>query len=208
MVLNEQYPYSAPPLPYAYDALEPFLNEETVRLHHNVLMQAYVDKLNATMKDNPDYQDWSLKALLIYADGFPPKLRTSIKNNGGGIYSHENYFDSMGPKHDQIPTGHLAQALQKSFGSYESFKQKMKEMALARFGSGWIWLIFDAYCTLQLISTPNQDVPLPSLFHPLLCLDVWEHAYFLQYKSNRSEYIDNWFRLIDWEKAEQRYACG
>lgn len=206
--MNDHYPFSLKPLPYAYDALEPYISEETLIFHHDKHLKAYVDKLNETLKPYPEFQDWSLKALIVYSDGFPQEIKTAVKNNAGGIYNHELYFDSMGPAKGSVPTGALKTAMDRSFGSYEGWKKQMKQYALSQFGSGWAWTTFDATCKFLVLNSPNQDVPAASILTPLLLVDVWEHAYYLQYQNRRDEYLDNWFQVINWDAVGARYSCG
>ncbi len=206
--MNDHYPFSLKPLPYAYDALEPYISEETLRFHHDKHLKAYVDKLNETLKPYPEFQDWSLKALIVYSDGFPKEIKTDVKNNAGGVYNHELYFDSMGPARGSVPNGSLKAAMDRSFGSYEGWKKQMKESAMSQFGSGWAWTTFDATCKFLVLNSPNQDVPAASILTPLLLVDVWEHAYYLQYQNRRAEYLENWFQVINWDAVSARYSCG
>lgn len=205
--MNQHYPFSLQPLPYGYDALEPQISAETLHFHHDKHLQTYVDNLNKALENAPDLHNCSLEELLTCLDKIPEKIRTAVRNNAGGVYNHQLYFDAMGPAKDEKPCGALGEAIQSTFGSYDEWKKQMREAALAQFGSGWAWLVFDQKCGLHIVKTPNQDTPLCSA-KPILLVDVWEHAYYLQYQNRRAEYIDNWFSIIDWKKADSRYACG
>lgn len=205
---SQYYPFTLKPLPYAYNAMEPYIDTETMHLHHDKHMQAYVDNLNKALASYPDLQAWPLTRLIIETNRLPEAIRTAVRNNGGGVFNHELYFDSMSPRHGQTPGGALAKAINRDFGSYDNFKKQIKDAGLAQFGSGWAWLVFDDSCKLHVVRTPNQDTPLPASLTPLLPLDVWEHAYYLKYHNLRGDYIDNWFNVIDWDAVEARYTCG
>lgn len=201
----EVYPFVVRPLPYEYDALMPVLDEETLHFHHDKHYKTYVDNLNTVLADYPELQKMNLKELLTNLDELPAPARTPIRNNGGGVYNHELYFDLMKGSCGQEPTGVLAEAITRDFGSYRQWKEQMKQAAVSRFGSGWAWLLTDAEGRLSIVQTLNQDVPDLQLYTPLLLVDVWEHAYYLQYQNRRADYVDGWFDLIHWRKAGKRY---
>lgn len=201
----ETYPFVARPLPYEYDALMPVLDEQTLHFHHDKHYQTYVDNLNRVLADYPELQKMSLRQLLTQLDTLPEAARTPIRNNGGGVFNHELYFDSMKSPVGQEPSGALAQAIERDFGSVKEWQEQMKQAALAQFGSGWAWLLADSEGKLSIARTANQDVPDLQAYIPILLVDVWEHAYYLQYQNRRAEYAENWFSLINWRKAEKRY---
>lgn len=201
--MNETYPFVLPPLPYRYRALMPYIDEETMKVHHDTLFQGYITRLNNALKDYPKYQTWTLERLIIENSKLPTSIQTTVYNNAGGTYNHTIYFDAMTPNYHH-PSRFMMQMLERSFGSYDRFVSNMLAQGLSVFGSGWAWLIIDRRGNLEIMTTKNQDTPLPLGVFPLLPLDVWEHAYFLQYKSARNDYINNWFRLINWNYIEER----
>lgn len=201
----ETYPFVVRPLPYEYDALIPVLDEETLHFHHDKHYKTYVDNLNSVLSDYPELQKKSLKELLMGLDQLPSAIRTAVQNNGGGVYNHELYFDSMKSPVGQSPEGKLAEAIDRDFGSYLQWKEAMKQAAVGKFGSGWAFLVTDGSGKLQIIATANQDVPDLKKLTPLFLVDVWEHAYYLQYQNRRADYVEGWFNLIHWKKAERRY---
>lgn len=201
----ETYPFVVRPLPYEYDELMPVLDEETLHYHHDKHYKTYVDNLNSALADYPELQKMSLKELLTNIEFLPINVRVAIRNNGGGVYNHELYFDSMKGVAGQDPVGDLAEAIQRDFGSYKQWKEQMKQAAVSRFGSGWAWLVSDAQATLSIVQTANQDVPDLDVYIPIFLVDVWEHAYYLQYQNRRADYVEGWFELINWRKAARRY---
>ncbi len=201
----ETYPFVVRPLPYAYDALVPVLDQETMIFHHDKHYKTYVDNLNSALSDYPELQGKSLKELLTEIDLLPAPVRTSIRNNGGGVFNHELYFDSMKSPVGQDPTGALAEAIDRDFGSYKQWKEQMKQAAMGQFGSGWAFLVADRDGKLSIVQTANQNVPDLDDYTPILLVDVWEHAYYLQYQNRRADYLEGWFGLINWRKAGMRY---
>ena len=201
----ETYPFVVRPLPYEYDALIPVLDEETLHFHHDKHYKTYVDNLNSVLSDYPELQKKSLKELLMGLDQLPSAIRTAVQNNGGGVYNHELYFDSMKSPVGQSPEGKLAEAIDRDFGSYLQWKEAMKQAAVGKFGSGWAFLVTDGTGKLQIVATANQDVPDLKKLTPLFLVDVWEHAYYLQYQNRRADYVEGWLSLIHWKKAERRY---
>lgn len=202
---NICYPFVKTPLGYEYDALEPFIDEKTMCLHHSRHLQTYIDQLNAILEKNPVLQKRTLKELLLNCCRLPDCVQIPIHNNAGGVYNHRFFFDSMGVpgcKND-APSGCLAEAIHQQFGCFDHFKAEFKKEALSVFGSGYAWLVIDR-CCLKIVKTANQDTPLGSGVCPLLNLDVWEHAYYLKHYNVRAAYIDDWFQVVNWNKVEQR----
>lgn len=181
------------------------LDEETLQFHHDKHYKTYVDNLNNALADYPELHKMSLKELLTNLSGLPKAVQTAIKNNGGGVYNHELYFDSMRGISGQGPVGSLAEAINRDFGSYNAWKEAMKQAAVSKFGSGWAWLLADQDGKLSIMQTANQDVPDLAEYTPIFLVDVWEHAYYLQYQNRRADYVEGWFNLIHWQKAQRRY---
>lgn len=208
--MNEHYPFTLAPLPYAYDALEPYIDSRTVSVHHDRHQAGYVKKLNETLRDFPEFHSWSLEQLILGCAQLPERIRTDVLQNAGGVWSHEFYFDCMtGKPASACPCGALAKAADAAFGSCERLRDVMTQTALSRFGSGWAWLACDGNGRLRVLSTANQDTPLPLGLRPVLCVDVWEHAYYLKYLNLRAEYLGAWWKLVDWQFAGENYdACG
>lgn len=202
---DETYPFVVRPLPYEYDALIPVLDAETLMFHHDKHYKTYVDNLNGALADYPELQQKSLKELLTNLEALPAAVRTAVQNNGGGVYNHELYFDAMKSPVGQEPSGLLEEAIKRDFGSLIQWKELMKQAAVSQFGSGWAWLVTDENGTLSIIQTANQEVPDFNRYIPLFLVDVWEHAYYLQYQNRRADYVEGWFGLINWRKAGKRY---
>lgn len=205
---DETYPFVVKPLPYEYDALMPVLDAETLSFHHDKHYKTYVDNLNNVLADHPELQKMSLKEMLRDLEQLPAAVRIPIRNNGGGVFNHELYFDSMKTPVGQEPSGVLAEAMAQDFGSYVQWKEKMKQAAVSKFGSGWAWLVSDKNGKLSIVQTANQDVPDFEAYYPILLVDVWEHAYYLQYQNRRGDYVEGWFDLINWKKVCRRYEEG
>ena len=199
------YPFVVQPLPYEYDALTPVIDEETMRFHHDKHYKTYVDNLNNILADYPELQKTGLKELLINLENLPAAARTPIQNNGGGVFNHELYFDAMKSPVGQETSGTLEDAIKRDFGSYQQWKEQMKQAAVSKFGSGWAWLLTDKAGKLSIVQTANQDVPDLLEYTPVFLVDVWEHAYYLQYQNRRADYVEGWFDLINWRKAQKRY---
>ncbi len=202
---EETYPFVVRPLPYEYDALVPVLDEETLHFHHDRHYKTYVDNLNAALSDYPELQQLGLSDLLGRIDTLPAAIQTAVRNNGGGVYNHELYFDAMKSPIGQEPSGLLLEAIVRDFGSLKQWKEQMKQAAVGKFGSGWAWLVTDSDGNLSILQTANQDVPDLEKYTPVFLVDVWEHAYYLQYQNRRADYVDGWFSLINWRKAEKRF---
>jgi Fe-Mn family superoxide dismutase len=198
--------YTVPPLPYAYDALEPHIDKRTMQIHHDKHHQAYVDKLNAAL-EGTDLADTPIEELLHNLDAVPEAKRAAVRNNGGGHYNHTMFWESMSPDGGGEPAGELAQAIDSAFGSFTDLKAKMKTAGVNQFGSGWTWLVHDG-TDLAVIGTPNQDTPLSFGQVPLVGIDVWEHAYYLEYQNRRPDYIDAWWNIVDLTRVAERFAAA
>lgn len=194
--------FRLPNLPYAYDALEPVISKAIMELHHQKHHQTYVDKLNAALKDQPDLQNKSLVELLSHLDELPESIRSAVRNQGGGHYNHSLFWQLMSPNGGGEPSGILADDLAKKYGSFSEFTEQFNAAAVGLFGSGWVWLTSE----LEIIASPNQDNPMMlGKAEPLMGLDVWEHAYYLDYQNKRDEYIQNWWKVVNWEFVKGRY---
>ena len=201
--MNEHYPFENPPLPYAYDALEPYIDAKTMHLHHDRHLQTYVNHLNEVLLLHPVLHDKPLTFLLTHPTLLPCGIQIPIKNNAGGVYNHIFYFSGLTPDVDTPVPQPLSAFLTESFGSVEKFKEKFKSAALSVFGSGYAWLIAEPSGRLCIFVTKNQDTPLPAGFFPLLNIDVWEHAYYLKHYNERDAYIDDWFHVANFSQANQ-----
>jgi superoxide dismutase, Fe-Mn family len=199
-------PYEVPPLPYDYAALEPHIDEATMRVHHDKHHQAYVDKVNAAL-DGTDWADRPIEEVVANLPDIPDDKRTAVRNNGGGHVNHNLFWESMSPDGGGAPDGDLAAALESAFGSFDDFKSQMKDAGVNQFGSGWSWLVHDG-SGLAVVSTANQDNPLTDGKTPLLGVDVWEHAYYLKYQNRRPDYIDAWWNTVDWRRVAERFAAA
>lgn len=200
--------YVLPPLPYAYNALEPYIEKEIMELHHKKHQQAYVDGLNAALQKHPELFEQSLVSLLQNLDDVPADIRTAVRNHGGGVENHTFFWHCMKPHGGGKPTGALEAAITATFGSFDAFKEQFEAAAKTRFGSGWAWLVIDKQGKLAIESTANQDTPLSQGFTPILGLDVWEHAYYLQYFNRRMDYVTAWWHVVNWAFAEENYAAA
>jgi Fe-Mn family superoxide dismutase len=196
--------FELPSLPYAYDALEPYIDAQTMEIHHTKHHNGYVSKLNAALEKHPNLAQKPLDELVGNLENVPEDIRTAVRNNGGGHYNHGIFWTVMSPNGGGEPKGALARAISETFGSFSAFKEKFSEAAGNRFGSGWAWLGFKGG-RLAVISMPNQDVPLMEGLTPILGLDVWEHAYYLKYQNRRPEYVSNWWNVVNWEEVARRY---
>jgi Fe-Mn family superoxide dismutase len=196
--------FELPPLPYAYDALEPYIDAQTMEIHYTKHHNGYVTNLNAALEKYSNLAGKSLEDLVGNLNGVPEDIRTAVRNNGGGHYNHSIFWTVMSPNGGGEPKGDLARAISEAFGSFSSFKEKFSSAAATRFGSGWAWLGFKGG-KLTVLSMPNQDVPLMEGLTPVLGLDVWEHAYYLKYQNRRAEYISNWWNVVNWEEVARRF---
>jgi Fe-Mn family superoxide dismutase len=196
--------HEVPPLPYAYNALEPHIDEQTMRIHHDKHHGTYVTNLNAALEKHPQLQQKSAEDLLRGINTVPEEIRTAVRNNGGGHVNHTMFWEIMGPGKGGAPGGSVGDAIKSSFGSFDTFKEQFSKAGLGRFGSGWAWLI-DAGGKLTIESTANQDNPLMEGKKPILGLDVWEHAYYLKYQNRRADYITAWWNAVNWDSVNKRF---
>lgn len=200
---NTQYPFINTPLPYAYDALEPYIDEKTMHLHHDRHLMTYIENLNSILEKTPALQRLSLEQLLRGLPRLPLALQTQIRNNAGGVYNHRFYFEGLG--RPSAPSEELEALLTHSFGSMTDFQAHLKTVALSVFGSGYAWLV-RVHGRLAIITTPNQNTPIERGMTPLLNIDVWEHAYYLKHYNLRADYFDDWWQVINWDVILQRYT--
>jgi superoxide dismutase, Fe-Mn family len=198
--------YSVPPLPYAYDALEPHIDKQTMEIHHDKHHQAYVDKVNAALDGTP-LADAAIEDVLKGLGQVPEAKRTAVKNNGGGHYNHTLFWESMGANGGGEPGGALGEAIASTFGSFADFQAKLKETGVNQFGSGWSWLVLDG-AGLAVVGSANQDNPISEGKTPLLGVDVWEHAYYLSYQNRRPDYLDAWWNVVNWDRVAERFAAA
>jgi len=194
-----------PPLPYAYDALEPYIDARTMEIHYTKHHQAYVNNLNDALKDYPDWQKRSLDEIVCMIDQVPEAIRTTVKNNAGGHFNHSFFWPLMKKNGGGKPKGDLAKAIDKTFGSFDTFQEQFNAAAKKVFGSGWAWLVMDKNGKMVIISEPNQDPVQMQGYKPIIGLDVWEHAYYLKYQNKRPDYISAWWNVINWDQAEKNY---
>ena len=198
--------YQVPPLPYDYDALEPHIDAQTMTLHHDKHHQAYVDKANDALAGGP-FDGKPIEEVIANLGDVPEDKRGAVRNNGGGHLNHSLFWESMSPNGGGAPDGDLGSAIDAAFGSFDAFKEQFEAAGVARFGSGWAWLVVDGGA-LKITSTANQDSPLTDGQTPLLGNDVWEHAYYLKYQNRRPEYLKAWWNVVDWNKVAERYAAA
>lgn len=199
--------HTLPPLPYPYDALEPWIDEQTMRLHHDKHHQAYLDNFIKAVTGTP-FESLPAADVLRRLDEVPENLRTVVRNHGGGHVNHSLFWEIMAPNPASHPEGPLAEKLTTTFGSFEAFKETFTKAALGQFGSGWAWLVVGPDGSLAVTNTPNQDTPLSSGQTPILGLDVWEHAYYLKYQNRRAEYVTNWWNVVNWKKIGELYQAA
>ena len=198
--------YSVPDLPYAYDALEPHIDEATMKVHHDKHHQAYVDKVNAAL-EGTDWADKPIEEVVANLDQLPADKQGPVRNNGGGHYNHSLFWESLSPDGGGAPDGELGAAIDEAFGSFDAFKEQFEANGVGQFGSGWTWLVLDGG-SLKLEKTPNQDSPVLNGQTPLLGNDVWEHAYYLKYQNKRPDYLKAWWNVVNWDKVAERYAAA
>jgi Fe-Mn family superoxide dismutase len=198
--------YQLPPLPYPFDALEPTIDARTMEIHHDKHHGAYVNNLNAAISGHSDLENLSVEELLAKINSVPEEIRTAVRNNGGGHANHSMFWQIMKKGGGGEPTGELADAINSTFGSFDAFKDAFAKAAAGRFGSGWAWLVANSNGTLEVISTANQDSPYMENKTPLMGLDVWEHAYYLNYQNRRPDYISAWWNVVNWDAVASRYA--
>ena len=198
-------PYEVPPLPYDYAALEPHIDEQTMRVHHDKHHQAYVDKVNAAL-EGTDWADKPIEEVVANLGQLPDDKRGPVRNNGGGHYNHSLFWEWLSPDGGGAPDGDLGSAIDDAFGSFSDFQDQLKNAGVNQFGSGWAWLVHDG-SGLAVVSTANQDNPLTDGKTPLFGVDVWEHAYYLKYQNRRPDYIDAWWNTVDWGTVAERYSA-
>jgi Fe-Mn family superoxide dismutase len=200
--------FELPPLPYAEDALEPHIDAKTMGIHHDKHHAGYTNNLNNALAGNSELASKSVSELLADLDSVPEAIRTAVRNNGGGYANHTLFWSTMGPDAGGQPSGELAAAIDSAFGSFEAFKEAFAKAGVTRFGSGWAWLYVDDNGGLAVCSTPNQDTPLMDGNTPVLGLDVWEHAYYLNYQNRRAAYITAWWNVVNWDAVAANYASA
>jgi superoxide dismutase, Fe-Mn family len=198
--------YSVPDLPYAYDALEPHIDEATMRVHHDKHHQAYVDKVNAAL-EGTEWADKPIDEVVKNLGDLPADKQGPVRNNGGGHYNHTLFWESLSPDGGGAPTGDLAAAIDDAFGSFDAFKEQFEAAGVGQFGSGWAWLVLDGD-KVAIVSTPNQNSPLTDGKTPLFGNDVWEHAYYLKYQNKRPDYLKATWNVVNWDKVAERYAAA
>jgi Fe-Mn family superoxide dismutase len=199
--------FTLPPLPYPADALEAAIDKMTMEIHHGRHHKAYLDNLNAALQGHAALESKSIEQLMRDISSVPQDIRQKVINNGGGHANHSMFWEIMGPGAGGEPSGALGQAISSTFGSFDNLKAKVKEAALGRFGSGWAWLVLDGG-KLAIVSTANQDSPLMNNQTPVLGIDVWEHAYYLRYQNKRADYVDAWWKVVNWNNVAKRFAAG
>ena len=200
--------FELPPLPYAEDALEPYVDARTMSIHHDKHHAAYTSNLNKALENHADLSAKGIEAILGNLEALPESIRTAVRNNGGGYANHSLFWQVMGPNCGGEPSGELASEINASFGSFDGFKETFAKAAMTRFGSGWAWLYVDGQGNLAVTSTPNQDTPTMSGGKPILGLDVWEHAYYLNYQNRRGDYISGWWHVVNWDQVAANYAAA
>ncbi len=207
LLFAAEAPFTLPKLPYAYDALEPYIDAQTMQIHHDKHHQAYVDNLNKAIGGDPVLSKLSVDELLLRLDTLPAAIRTQVRNQGGGHANHSLFWPSLAPAaHSGKPGGKLAQALNSTFGDQDKFQDALRKAALSVFGSGWAWLTLDKNNKLAIETSPNQDSPLSSGRQPLFGIDVWEHAYYLKYQNRRPEYVAALLHVVNWDFVNDRFA--
>jgi len=200
--------FELPPLPYDYNALEPYIDAQTMQLHHDKHHATYVNNLNAAIEKHPELQGTSAEELISNLNNVPEDIRTAVRNNGGGHVNHTMFWRIMGPGGTGQPSGAIAQAISQAFGSFEDFKTQFNDAGAKRFGSGWVWLVRGSNGQLQITSTANQDNPMSEGMTPILGNDVWEHAYYLKYQNRRPEYLAAWWNVVNWDEVNKRFQGG
>lgn len=201
-------PYTLPPLPYDYRALEPYIDAQTMQIHHDKHHAAYVNNLNKALEKYPKLQGQPIENLLKNLNQIPSGIRTVVINNGGGHYNHSLFWNIMGPQKGGQPNGALAAAINKKFGSFVKFQEAFESAGVKRFGSGWVWLIKTPAGGVDVVSTPNQDPPFSGGTIPIMGNDVWEHAYYLKYQNRRPEYLKAWWNVVNWDEVSKRFSAS
>lgn len=199
------YPYKLPELGYAYNALEPHIDARTMEIHHTKHHQAYINNLNAALEKYPDLQNRDIEDILRNPTAIPDDIRIPVRNNGGGYVNHNLFWEIMAPGGANAPSGALAKEIDSAFKSFDAFKEALTKAATTRFGSGWGWLVVDSSGKLQVTSSANQDSPIMDGMKPILGIDVWEHAYYLNYQNRRPDYITAWWNVVNWDAVAKKY---
>jgi Fe-Mn family superoxide dismutase len=200
--------HEVPALPYDYAALEPVIDTQTMKLHHDMHHAAYVKNLNAALEKHPELQSKSAEDLIRDLNSVPEDIRTAVRNNGGGHVNHSMFWKIMKPKGGGDPTGAIAEAINKAFGNFKDFQAKFNDAGTKQFGSGWAWLVSESNGNLKVISSANQDNPMSQGLHPIMGNDVWEHAYYLKYNNRRPEYLTAWWGVVNWDEVNKRYEAA
>lgn len=198
--------FELPPLPYAYDALEPYIDAETMKFHHDKHHAGYTRNLNKALEKHPELKSMSGEELLRNINSIPADIQTTVRNNGGGYVNHKMFWEIMAPNAGGKPTGAIASAIDAAFGSFAAFQEQFNDAGGKRFGSGWAWLVYTADGKLEVTSTPNQDSPLMEDKYPIMGNDVWEHAYYLNYRNDRGAYLKAWWNVVNWDEVNKRFA--
>jgi len=198
--------FTLPSLSYAYNALEPYIDEQTMRIHHTKHHQAYIDKLNTALENAPQFQKMTAENLIRNLGKVPDSVKTAVRNHGGGHVNHSFFWKIL--RKEVEPVGEVLEAIEDKFGSFDKFKEQFKEACLTLFGSGWVWLVVNQKSELEIIKTSNQDNPMSEGKIPVLGIDLWEHAYYLRYQNKRADYIEAFFNVIDWEKVNELYVAA
>jgi superoxide dismutase, Fe-Mn family len=199
--------HEVPALPYDYAALEPVIDTQTMKLHHDMHHGAYVKNLNAALEKHPELQSKSAEDLICDLNAVPEDIRTAVRNNGGGHVNHSMFWKIMKPKGGGDPTGAIAEAITKAFGNFKDFQAKFNDAGTKQFGSGWAWLVGESSGSLKVISTANQDNPISQGLYPIMGNDVWEHAYYLKYNNRRPEYLTAWWGVVNWDEVNKRFEA-
>jgi Fe-Mn family superoxide dismutase len=200
--------FEVPPLPYDYNALEPYIDTQTMQLHHDKHHAAYVNNLNAALQSHTEFASYSVEDLMRRINNVPESIRTTVRNNGGGHVNHSMFWQIMKPNGGGQPGGELGSAIDQTFGSFDQFKAAFNDAGVKRFGSGWAWLVLDSSGKLSVISSANQDSPLMEGQYPVMGNDVWEHAYYLKYQNRRPDYLAAWWNVVNWDEVARRYQQG
>jgi Fe-Mn family superoxide dismutase len=206
--MSNSYPFDLMVLPYDYSALQPSVSKTTLEFHHDKHHQTYVNNLNAVLENSKEFRKKNLEELLSNLDKLPADILAAVTNNGGGVFNHNFYFEALAAEGSTVPTKKFEDAIVVAFGSFENFLAELKKVALAQFGSGWAWLVVDNDANLKIVRTANQETPLKDGLKPLLTIDVWEHAYYLDYQNRRADYIDAYFKIVNWEVVSKRHAVS
>lgn len=204
-ILNEKYPFKLKSLDYPYNSLEPYIDEKTMYIHHNKHLATYINNLNNILLENSDFQNFTLGDLIQNNVLLPANIQESVKNNAGGVFNHNFYFKIMTPNKEKNNIANFEHIILKNFNSVEEFSNKLLQVALSRFASGWAWLTIDTNKNLHIISTANQDTPYSTNLCPIMLIDVWEHAYYLKYQNRRDLYLNNFFNIINWYQVKKNY---